>query len=220
MSLALIAWLKEVTTGITAIQTFDNHYEAATRAANGKKPYAQSEKVEAELAKLNSEAKKFSQLASSGIGKPAEELDWKGLAKMIAALEGNDDQRLEAARQFLAIQKPRLEFVEEGQQLSTLLRSCSQEAAKRSDAARKMRDAFGKLSEKFPDPTGLMTAELFKCYQAFEAASGALGSVADAAKDAFQRVEKDLIPVRQKNKELDQAFTAASEASDKRRKAK
>ena len=82
------------------------------------------------------------------------------------------------------------------------------------------RDAFGKLSEKFPDPTGLMTAELFKCYQAFEAASGALGSVADAAKDAFQRVEKDLIPVRQKNKELDQAFTAASEASDKRRKAK
>jgi hypothetical protein len=219
MSATLIKWILTAKKGVSALKDFDKHSDAARRAVNGKKPYPQSAQVEAQMAKLRSDAKAMTQIANSGIGKPDEELDWSGLAKMIQNLEGDDKRREEAARMFYAIQVPRLNFVQEGEELSQQLRSLSQEAAKRRDAAVSIRNTFEKLTESFPDPTGSsIKVQLFSCYEAFEAASGALATVASAATDALARVDKDLVPIRQKTQELDQAFRAAYEASEKKRK--
>jgi hypothetical protein len=221
MSATLIKWILTAKKGVSALKTFDKHSDAARRAVNGKKPYPQSAQVEAQMAKLRSDAKVMTQIASNGIGKPAEELDWSGLAKMIQNLEGDEEQREEAARMFYAIHMPRLDFVQKGEELSQQLRLLSQEAARRRDAAVSIRNTFEKLTESFPDPTGSsIKVQLFSCYEAFEAASGALATVASAAADAMARVDKDLVPIRQKSKEFEQAFRTAYEASEKKGKAK
>jgi len=219
MSTTLVTWLTKIHSGYQAVQAFDKHVSAAQRASAGKKPYPQSPAVESQMSKLRDTAKQLAQLSSSGIGKPEQELDWTTLQQMIAQLEGDDQEREKAVRSFYAIQMPRLAFVEDAKKLAAQAESLSKEAATRRDAAVRIRDKFSDLVEKFPDPAGgSIKVALFGCYEAFESASGALATLASSAEESGQRIEKDLKPVVQKNKEFDQAFRAAYDASKKAKK--
>lgn len=221
MSVALATWAKELYNAYDAYKSFEKHSEAAKRAVNGKKPYEQSKEVEAELSKLNDLSKKLRDIASKGIGEPEKSLEWSDVAKMIKQLEGSDKDRDQAVKSFRLIQLSGAEFTDQGDELSASIKKIADSAGKRRDAAVAIRDDFKELVEKFPDPTGdVIKLQFFECYQAFEAASGALGNVASAAADAAKRVDKDVEAARKKNKDLAKAFEDAYKASEKARKKK
>lgn len=203
--------------GVTTLKKFDQQASAVNRAISGKKPYPQAKQVQADLDKLESDMDPLSRLASSGIGKPDEELDWKTLGKITALLEGDDTQREQAVKEYAKIQVPRLNFAQAAEDLAEKLETLGDEAGTRRDAAVKIRDTYEDLAEKFPDPTGgSIKVTLFDCYRAFEAASGSLATIASGANAAQQRVQKDLSAVQQKTKEFDKAFKDAYDSTAKK----
>jgi hypothetical protein len=221
MSATLVAWIKEIYNAYDAYKSFEKHSEAAKRAVKGQTPYPQSKEVQTELSKLDGLAKKLNDIASKGIGEPDKTLDWSDVAKMIKQLEGSDKDRDQAVKSFRLIQLSGAEFTDQGDELSATVKKIADSAGKRRDAAVAIRDDFEELVEKFPDPTGdVLKLQFFECYQAFEAASGALGNVASAADAAAKRIDKDVEAARKKNKDLAKAFEDAYKASEKARKKK
>jgi hypothetical protein len=221
MSATLITWLKAVKTGYDSYKKYEKYSEAAKRAADGKKPYNQSKEVQKELKNLESLAKTLRDIASKGIGKPDIVLDTSDIFKMIPQLESSDKEAEAAALTFGKARLSSAEITDQGAELSTEIGKIAASAGARRDAAVKIRDQFEKLCETFPDPTGSsIKIMLFECYQAFEAASGALANVASAADDAVEKIDKEVEAERKKMQGLVKAFEEAYKTGENVRKSK
>lgn len=221
MSATLITWLKEINSAYGKYKSFEKHSEAAKRAANGQKPYEQRKEVQAELTHLEVLSKKLREIASKGIGEPEKSLEFKDLLPMIQQLEGTDKERDEAVKKFRLMQLSRVEFTDKGAELSAALKKIAESAGARRDVANTIRDQFAKLVETFPDPTGsTIKVMLFECYEAFEAAGGALAGVASAAEDGVKKIDKEVEAARKKTDGMVKAFEGAYKTSEKVRKEK
>jgi hypothetical protein len=221
VSATLITWLKQIKSTYGKYQSFEKHSAAAKRAANGQKPYEQTKEVQTELSHLEDLSKQLREIASKGIGEPEKSLEWKDLLPLIQQLEGSDKERDEAVKRFRLMQLSRAEHTDKGAELTSAIKEVAQSAATRRDAATQVRDQFGKLLENFPDPTGgTIKVQLFECYQAFDAAGGALAGVASAGDDAVKKIDKEVEDARKKTKDMVKAFEEAYKTSEKVRKAK